>query len=118
MADPFDGLLLNVQQVRDERRPTMEAVVAVFDKIFARFALHTDFRQSDRGPLTWSWVDASNAHLGFEKWYVLSHSTMDGTEGYPLLTIRASVAPRLDAWLSVSQLVVGPSDQEIETSLT
>lgn len=103
--------------MRDERRPEIADVVRVFDAIFERFRDESDFRQVDRGPQTWTWVDATAAHLGYEKWFVLTSSAMPGVEGYPLLTVRQSVAPRLDAWVTVSSLVMGPSDREIESSL-
>lgn len=103
--------------MRREKRPLLETVVRVFDDVFDRFKSEADFRQVSRGPDTWSWVDATNSHLGYEKWFVLSTSAMDGAEGYPLLTIRQSVAPRLDSWVTVSQLMMGPSPQEIESNL-
>lgn len=104
--------------MRREKRPQLETVVQVFDDVFERFRSESDFRQVLRGPETWSWVDATAAHLGYEKWFVLTTSTMEGAEGYPLLTIRQSVAPRLDSWISVSQLVMGPTPQEIEGALS
>ncbi len=120
MGNPMqDSLLETVRQIRDEKRPRMEDVVSVIDELMERFtsAGFSDYRKSARGPETWSWVDMTNSGLGYEKWYVLSHSTMEGTEGYPLLTIRSSVAPRLDSHLSVSGLIVGPDRRDIETAI-
>lgn len=117
MADPFSRLQENVINVRDEKRPDIEDVVRAMDSIFTQFAAGSDFRQVARGPDQWSWLDATNLHMGYEKWFVLGRSTMLGTEGYPLITIRQSTAPRLDAWLTISQLVIGPTDREIKTSL-
>jgi hypothetical protein len=117
MADYFTNMHQNVVQIRDEKRPQIEDVARAIDRIFKQFAAGSDFRQVSTGPDQWSWLDATNISLGYEKWFVLGRSTMGGAEGYPLLTIRQSTAPRLDAWLTISQLVIGPSDREIETSL-
>lgn len=113
----IEQLLAHVCEVRDEKRPTMELVIGTIDRIFEKFADEVTVNSVARGPVTWSWSYQTNSGLGYEKWYVLTSSTMDGTEGYPLLTIRQSVAPRLDSWLSVSQLIVGPDIRDIETSL-
>src|SRR5690348_8013615 len=118
MQDVLERIISEVENMRREKRPQLETVVEVFDGIFERFRSESDFRQVLRGPDTWSWVDATAAHLGYEKWFVLTTSSMEGAEGYPLLTIRQSVAPRLDSWITVSQLVMGPSPQEIESSLS
>ncbi len=113
-------LLDHVRQIRDEQRPKMEDVVSVLEKLIATVGQSggTNFQQVLSGPETWSWVDLSNADLGYERWYVLTGSAMEGAEGYPLFTIRSSVAPRLDSCISVSQLVVGPEARSIETSIT
>jgi hypothetical protein len=109
-----------VRAERDKKRPSMEDVVRTYDRIFDTFSHDGEqpYQRKLRGPDTWSWVDLSQAHMGFEKWFVLSRSAMEGTEGYPLLTVRLSVAPRLDSFLTFSQLVVGPSDTEIEYNLS
>lgn len=112
-----EALLASVRKMRDEQRPSMELVVDTIDKIFDKFGDEVQYVVASRGPVTWSWVDLSNSALGYEKWFVLTGSTMEGTEGYPLLTIRQSMAPRLDSWLTVSQLIVGSEVREIETSL-
>ncbi len=118
MGNPLqEELLAHVRAIRDEKRPTMELVVDVIDRLFDKFAEEVEYKRVSRGPVTWSWVDVTNSAAGYEKWYVLTGSTMDGTEGYPLLTVRQSMAPRLDSWLSVSQLIVGPDERDIETSL-
>jgi hypothetical protein len=109
-----ESVIEYVQRTRDKMKPDMELVVAVFDEIFGR---DPEILQVDRGPVTWSWADRSNIKYGFEKWYVLTQSAMAGTEGYPMVTIRQSVAPRLDAWLTFSQLVIGPDERSIESSL-
>lgn len=115
--DEIREALENVKRLRDEKRPPMELVVQTFDKLFDSFAQTGDYRRVLRGPDTWSWLDASQLDLGFEKWFVLSRSAMEETVGYPLVTIRMTVAPRLDSFLSFSQLVVGPGEKEIEYSL-
>lgn len=107
-------MMQNVRQIRDEKRPEMATVVETLDRVLS---VGFKLQQVSQGPDSWSWVDLSQAHLGFEKWFVLSTSTMEGIEGYPLLTIRQSTAPRLDAWVTVSQLVVGPDEASIQTSL-
>ena len=112
-----EALLLSVRKMRDEQRPSMELVVDTIDEIFEDFGDEVQYTAASRGPVTWSWVDLSNSALGYEKWFVLTGSTMEGTEGYPLLTIRQSMAPRLDSWLTVSQLIVGSEVRDIKTSL-
>ena len=106
-----------VQRERDTRRPDMETVVRVFDEIFGRFRDAQPIVPVLRGPDTWSWLDTSGASLGFEKWYVVSRSAMAGAEGYPMVTVRQSIAPRLDSWLTFSQLIIGPDERAIEGSL-
>lgn len=118
MGNPLQNQLLDtVRQIRDEKRPTMALVVDVMDRLFEGFAQEADYVKRFNGPDVWAWVDVTNADMGYEKWYVVSGSTMPGTEGYPMLTIRQSAAPRLDSWVSVSQLIVGPTVRDIETSL-
>jgi hypothetical protein len=109
-----DSLIEYVQRTRDEKRPDMGLVVEVFDRIFAEV---TGISSHDRGPVTWSWKDEQGSQYGFEKWYVLTQSAMAGAEGYPVVTIRQSIAPRLDSWLTFSQLVIGPDARDIESSL-
>lgn len=106
-----------VRDERDSRRPDIELVVQTLDEIFERFKDDTPIVPVLRGPNMWSWLDTMGNELGFEKWYVLSRSLMAGAEGYPVLTIRQSIAPRLDSWLSFSQLVIGPDARAIEGSL-
>lgn len=117
MEKTFEEMVQSVETIRDEKRPTFENVVAVFDTLFKRFGLEADIRQVLRGPDTWSWLDATSQKWGSEKWFILGKSTMAGTEGYPLLTIRQTTSPRLDSWVTMSQLVMGPTDEEIEQSL-
>lgn len=106
-----------VRDERDSRRPSIDLVVQVFDSIFERFKDEAPIVPVMRGPETWTWLDTTGNHLGFEKWYVLTTSLMAGTEGYPMVTIRQSIAPRLDSWMTFSQLVVGPDARAIEGSL-
>lgn len=113
MEDELQRALEQVQKMRDEKRPDFETVVEVFTKVFQPFG----YRLAISGPDTYAWVDETYSAMNFEKWFVLSKSVMPGTEGYPLLTIRQSAAPRLDSWLSLSQLVVGPTEKDIEMSL-
>lgn len=117
MTDKLGTLHDSIVEVRDEKRPEIEDVARAMDSIFAQFSEGSDFRRVATGPEQWSWLDATNLHFGYEKWFVLGRSTMPGAEGYPLITIRQSTAPRLDAWLTISQLVLGPSEREIKTSL-
>lgn len=113
----FKEIEESVRKERDLRRPDIELVVKVFDEIFDRFKDENPVTAVLRGPETWSWLDTTGIHLGFEKWYVLSISTLEGAEGYPLVTVRQSIAPRLDSWLTFSQLVIGPDERAIEGSL-
>ena len=115
--DPNSKMTANIKAARDSKRPEIEDVIRVMDRFFGELRKHVDIREGSRGPDCWTWVDVSMAHLGFEKWFVVGRSAMEGTEGYPLLTLRQSTAPRLDAWVSVSSLIVGGSDLEIESSL-
>lgn len=115
--DPIHKMTENVKTIRDSKRPAMEDVIRVLDRFFDGLRDRADIRNVARGPETWSWADMSMSHYGFEKWFIVTGSTMEGTEGHPLLTIRQSTAPRLDAWVTVSSLVIGPSDIEIEASL-
>ena len=112
--DERNSVIEYVQRTRDEKRPDVDLVVKVFDRIFNN---DPGIMQVDRGPMTWTWHDTTDIKYGFEKWYVLSMSAMDGAIGYPMVTIRQSIAPRLDAWLSFSQLVIGPDEVSIESSL-
>ncbi len=117
MADEYENAVAGVMQIRDENRPEMADVVRVLDRLFEQFALTgQEFRSVDRGPEMWTWMDGTHAARGYVRWYVLARSAMEGTEGYPMITIRQCTAPRLDAWLTFSQLILGPSDKEIETS--
>jgi len=116
MAEDFENAVAGVMQIRDENRPEMKNVVRVLDRLFEQFSLTADFKSVDRGPEIWSWMDGTHADRGYVRWYVLGRSAMEGAEGYPLITIRHCTAPRLDAWLTFSQLIMGPSDREIETS--
>lgn len=114
--DEDDSLARSVELMRNQKRPEMADVVEVLDRLFEKFSTSAVFLRMARGPAQWSWMDATHADRGYEKWYILTGSTMAGAEGYPLLTIRQSTAPRLDAWLSVSQLIMGPDLKEIESS--
>ena len=116
--EKYTDLIDTLTAARDERRPEIEMVVETLDGIFDRLitAGTGEFKRGLRGPDTWSWLDASNIENGFERWIVLGKSTMRGTEGHPLITIRQHTAPRLDSWLTVSQLILGRSAREIETS--
>lgn len=115
-------MLETVRKIRDEQRPKMEDVISTIDRLLEEMGSSTigvvNFVKVLRGPETWTWMDASSAELGFERWFVVTGSTMEGTEGYPLFTIRSCMSPRLDSWVSVSQLVVGPDIKGIETSVT
>jgi hypothetical protein len=48
----------------------------------------------------------------------LTYSALEGAQGYPILTIRQCLAPRLDSYCTFSCLVLGPDATGIETSLT
>lgn len=114
--DEIARMTENIKSVRNSKRPTMEDVVRVLDGFFERMKQERDVRTMSQGPTTWSWADMSLSHYGYEKWFSVTESAMEGAEGHPLLTIRQSTAPRLDAWVTVSSLVMGPSDLEIEAS--
>lgn len=104
-----------VTRARDERRPRLEDVARVVDHAFTRLTEQgeMDIRQVRQGPDGYEWHDVSLASMGFEKAYVLTGSTLEGAEGYPLMTIRQVVAPHFDAQLTFSSLIFGPSDDEI-----
>lgn len=70
-----------------------------------------------RGPHHWTWRDPGLSG-GLEKVYSLTGSSIEGLEGYPLLTIRQTVSSRLDSYVTFSILVAGPGPEEIERCLT
>lgn len=115
MDDNLDAIVEMVKKARDDKRPTMKMVVDVMNNVFSKFG-DALYQRHDTGPVTWSWVDRTNTNLGYEKWFVVSGSTMGDAFGYPMLTIRQAIAPRLDAWVSVSQLIVGDDVAAIESS--
>ncbi len=116
MAEDYKKAAADVLQTRDDSRPEMKDVVRVLDRLFEQFSLTGDFRTVDRGPEIWTWMDGTHADRGYVRWFVLGRSAMEGAVGYPMITIRHCTAPRLDAWLTFSQLIMGPNDRDIETS--
>lgn len=107
-----------VRAARDANRPEIETVVETYRKVLDTFAKQFggQYREVMSGPDAWAWIDDSQKGGG-ERWISIGRSAMKGTEGYPLLTIRMSVAPNLDSFLTLSQLVVGRSETEIEYNL-
>lgn len=108
-----------VERSRAERRPRMEDVARVVDDAFRKLTAEGDMDivLERSGPDGYEWRDRSLTSIGFEKVYVLTGSALAGAEGYPLMTIRQVVAPPLDAQLTFSTLVFGPSDVEIARSV-
>ncbi len=106
------------RRTRDSKRPTMKMVADVMQRAFANISVDVlDLRQSETGPRRWSWLDATGHEIGYAKWFILTESDMDDALGFPLLTIRQSLAPLLDCWVSFSQLITGLEEGEIAASL-
>jgi len=104
-----------VRGERDSRRPKIEDVARVLDQTFEQMTANGEIEVVPvlRGPEFWSWTNMRMQRAGFEHVYHLGPSTMPGAEGYPLLTIRKSVAPIFDAQLTFSGLIFGPDDDQI-----
>ena len=112
----FDDLVgKTIEALRDVRRPTFEAVLALMEEAFEKMEIPV--RKVESGPDVWMWEDTAMADSGLPKYYVLSKSLQEGIEGYPLFTVRQAYSLKLDTWLSMSTLVVGPDDTQISHSL-
>ncbi len=107
-----------IKMQRDAQRPDIKDVVRVINGLFVD--LRQDgviYRQDLVGPEVWTWVDTDLEKRGLSKVYSIGKSALAGAEGYPLITITQSVAPRLDSNVTISALVVGNNDREISRSL-
>lgn len=113
MADESIGQLLEL--LRDTRRPTFELVLETIADALETVG-HVDPVLD--GPDAWSWIDRSMEELGMPKYFVLTQSLMEGVEGYPLLTIRQGYGLRLDTWITMSSLIVGPDRDGIMRSIS
>jgi hypothetical protein len=76
-----------------------------------------DIETVDRGPDVWSWLDHTGAEIGYQKWFILDTSDMPDAVGYPLLTVKQTLAPSFDCWVSFSQLITGLETGEIAASV-
>lgn len=110
-------LIAEIERIRDEQRPDIEDVARVLGNIFKNIGHLANVAPVMTGPDMWSWQDRSRLDSGFERWFVLSRSTMENAEGFPLLTIREAVAPRLDAWLTLSTMIMGRDETTIRGSI-
>lgn len=99
---------------RDAARPPMELCVETIDELFG--SPEMNITQATRGPSSWVWCDMSAP--GWEKTYTLTGSALKGAEGYPLFTVRQAIAPRLDSYITFSQLLIGPDRTMIQQSVS
>src|SRR5665811_542476 len=88
------ALAEETRRTRDSRRPTMQMVADIiqraFDSITDRELL--DLTAVEKGPYTWSWFDGTGREIGYCKWFILSESDMADAVGFPLLTVRQTLA--------------------------
>lgn len=103
-------------ETRNESRPDIDLVVRTIDAVFERLGREgLMYEVGLRGPEAWTWTD----YIGEKQRRItLTRSVLEGAEGHPLLCIAVNSAPRLDAWLSVSGLVIGTNAQEIENNFS
>jgi hypothetical protein len=114
MSDPLDAVVdAKIRAIRDSRRPPIEAVVTVMERIFAEMAEDVSITQVQAGPTTWIWRDDTMRERRLEKFYILTGSAELDTLGYPLLTIRQVYSPQMDSWITASSLIVGNNETEI-----
>ncbi len=106
-----DTMAATLEALRDSRRPPFELVLEVIESCFADMKISVE-KIAD-GPDTWIWSDTIMQHIGMPKYYVLTRSLSDGIVGYPLLTIRQAYSTRLDTWVTMSSLIVGPGEDGI-----
>jgi len=115
MTNPLnDTIATMVERMRDAGRPDIDDVIYVLKEAFP--SQYIELQHT--GPDTWIWSDISLAKAGIPKFYILSKSTQEGSDGYPLLTIRQAYSVRLDTWVTMSCLVVGPDTSEIARSVS
>ena len=114
--NPFDAIVGDfIEKTRDAQRPPIELVLEVMESAFDDMEIAV--RKDHDGPDMWMWADLVMAETGMPKFYILSRSNMPGTEGYPMITIRQAYSVRLDTWIVMSALVVGPDENGISHSL-
>lgn len=113
--DELSKLLKLTVDARDSRRPTMEMVVDVLKMAFGQ--IDSFINLISDGPATWVWEDTAATETGFPRFYILSQSTSEGTEGYPLFTIRQGYSVVLDSWVTFSTLVIGPDPETISHTI-
>jgi hypothetical protein len=107
-----------VRKMRDQARPTIEAVAGVMERTFARMSKQGyDIACEAAGPEAWIWIDRSIG-IGLDKRIMLSGSALDECPGYPLITISQCVAPRLDSWVTFSQVVMGVDEDSLIRSIS
>lgn len=98
-----------------ERRPTMEMVVRVMRMVAEGMRLAgADVSLELDGPDAWIWVDRTIPGDLIRR-FVVSASADEELPGYPMLTISQCLAPRLDSWVTFSQLVFGNTDEAIKS---
>ena len=100
---------------RDARRPTHADVADAMNRLFKTMP-DLEIRQDVQGPELWSWIDPGIGP-GHEKYYTLTGSLLNGAEGYPLLSIRQTVAPNLDSYVTFSCVITGPLYEDIVMSI-
>lgn len=113
ISDELAELL--IIESRNSRRPSMEEVLNVVDTAFKQ--MNISVNRITSGPPSWIWEDAEMTEIGIPRYYILSESNSAGMEGYPLFTIRQAYSVKLDNWLSMSSLVIGPTPEEIGRSI-
>ncbi len=109
------GVQKTLAEVRDERRPKFEDVLAIMEMAFEDMGVLAECTTA--GPDMWIWDDLVMRAQGIPKQYILSRSLQEDILGYPIITIRQAYSLVLDTWLSLSSVVVGPAFDGISRSL-
>jgi hypothetical protein len=109
MADETLGAAL--EALRDSRRPPFELVREVVESCFGDMRISVE--KITDGPESWIWSDTLMNQIGMPRYYILTRSLSEGLEGYPLLTVRQAYSTRLDTWITMSSLIVGPGEDGI-----
>lgn len=104
-----------IEAIRDARRPPFELALEVIRAAFDEMRINVT--QVHDGPEIWMWEDEMMLASGLPKFYILSRSTQDGMDGYPLLTVRQAYSVKLDTWISMSSLIVGPDEVGISHAI-
>lgn len=114
MSGVVDRILdAKIRELRDEGRPTMEAVVAVLERVFRDIVDDARIVCLQAGPTTWVRQDETMTERRLAKYYILTGSAEPETLGYPLLTIRQAYSQLMDSWITASSLITGSTEAEI-----